>query len=49
MSGLLLDMHARTNELKLLGHVRLSHTELASWLQRYETILAEGYAANPPP
>ena len=49
MRRLLLDMNKRVNELKLLGRIRLSHTELASWLKRYEVLLAEGYAANPPP
>ena len=49
MGRLLLDMNARVTELKPLGRVRLSQTELASWRKRYEALLAEGYAANPLP
>jgi transposase len=49
MRRLLLDMNSRVNELKSLGRARLSYTELASWIKRYETLLAAGYAANPPP
>jgi transposase len=49
MRRILLDMNERVNELKLLGRIRLSHTELASWIKRYEALLAAGYAANPPP
>lgn len=49
MRRLLLDMNKRVNELKALDRKRLSHTEIASWLQRYKALLAQGYAANPPP
>ncbi len=49
MRRLLLDMNKRVNELKAVGRVRLSHAELASWIKRYAALLAEGYAANPPP
>lgn len=49
MRRLLLDMNQRVQELKALGRVRLSHTELAWWVKRYDALLAEGYAANPPP
>ena len=49
MRRLLLDMNKRVNELKSLSRARLSYTELASWLKRYEALLAQGYAANPPP
>jgi transposase len=49
MRRLLLDMNKRVSELKSLGRARLSYTELASWLKRYQALLAEGCAANPPP
>jgi len=49
MRQLLLDMNARVDELKALGRARLSHAERASWFKRYEGLLAQGYAANPPP
>lgn len=49
MRWLLLEMNQRVQELKALDRARLSHAELAWWVKRYEALLAEGYAANPPP
>lgn len=49
MRRLLLDMKARVDELKALGRARLSYAERAVWFRRYEDLLAQGFAANPPP
>jgi transposase len=49
MRQLLLDMKQRVAELKAAGRVRLGPSELASWLRRYNALLREGRAANPPP
>jgi transposase len=49
MIHLLLNMNKRVNELKALGRFRLSKRERASWIRRYNVLLAQGRAANPPP
>lgn len=49
MNRLLLDMNKRVSELEALGRVKPSHAERAVWFRRYNTLVAEGYAANPPP
>lgn len=49
MKRLLLDMHKRVDDLKTQGRSRLSRTEILSWLRRYNALLDQGRAANPPP
>jgi len=49
MKDLLLDMKAEVERAKALGQHELDVLVLAHLLRRYDSILAEGYLANPPP
>ena len=49
MKALLLDMKAEVEHAKALGQHELEALLLAHLLRRYDSILAEGYQANPPP
>src|SRR5258708_39128595 len=49
MKELLLDMKAEVEQAKALGQHELDVLLLARLLRRYDSILAQGYQANPPP
>ncbi len=49
MKELLLDMKAEVERAKALGRHELDMLVLARLLRRYDSILTEGYQANPPP
>src|SRR5439155_7943565 len=49
MKELLLEMKAEVERAKALGQHELDVLVLARLLRRYDSILAEGYQANPPP
>jgi transposase len=49
MKELLLEMKAAVEQAKALGQHELDALLLAHFLRRYDSILAEGYQANPPP
>src|SRR6266571_9014620 len=49
MKELLLEMKAEVERAKALGQHELDALLLAHFLRRYDSILAEGYQANPPP
>jgi len=49
MKELLLEMKAAVERAKALGQHELDTLLLAHLLRRYDSILAEGYQANPPP
>jgi transposase len=49
MKDLLLDMKAEVERAKALGQHELEVLVLAGLLRRYDSLLAEGYLANPPP
>jgi hypothetical protein len=49
MKELLLEMKAEVERAKALGQHELDALLLAHLLRRYDSILAEGYQANPPP
>lgn len=49
MKDLLLDMKAEVEQAKALGQHELDVLVLARLLRRYDSLLAEGYQANPPP
>jgi transposase len=49
MKELLLDMKAEVEQAKALGQHELDMLVLARLLRRYDSLLAEGYQANPPP
>ena len=49
LKELLLDMKAEVEQAKALGQHELDALLLARLLRRYDSILAEGYQANPPP
>src|SRR3989440_5870443 len=49
MKELVLDMKAEVERAKALGQHELDVLVLARLLRRYDSILAEGYLANPPP
>jgi hypothetical protein len=49
MKALLLEMKAEVEQAKALGQHELDLLVLARLLCRYDSILAEGYQANPPP
>jgi transposase len=49
MKELLLDMKAEVEQAKALGQHDLDVLVLARLLRRYDSLLAEGYLANPPP
>jgi len=49
MKELLLEMKAEVERAKTLGQHALDVLVLAHFLRRYDSLLAEGYQANPPP
>src|SRR2546429_938121 len=49
MKELLLEMKAAVEQAKALGQHEVDALLLAHFLRRYDSILAEGYQANPPP
>jgi transposase len=49
MKALLLSMKAEVERAKALGQHELDALVLAHFLRRYDSLLAEGYLANPPP
>lgn len=49
MKELLLDMKAAVEQAKAVGQHELDVLVLARFLRRYDSILTEGYLANPPP
>ena len=49
MKDLLLEMKAAVEQAKALGQHELDALVLAHFLRRYDSILVEGYQANPPP
>jgi transposase len=49
MKDLLLEMKAEVEQAKALGQHELDILVLARFLRRYDSILSEGYRANPPP
>ncbi len=48
MRALLLAMHAAVKEAQEQGREQLDDTELANWRAEYQTLLQEGWLANPP-
>lgn len=49
MKELLLSMKAAVEQAKALGQHEVDALLLAHFLRRYDSLLAEGYQANPPP
>jgi transposase len=49
MKELLLEMKAAVERAKALGQHELDALLLAHFLRRYDSLLAQGYQANPPP
>jgi transposase len=48
MKALLLAMHAAVKDAQQQGMEHLDGTELANWKAQYQTVLQEGWLANPP-
>jgi transposase len=49
LRDLLLAMHTATQEWRERGAAQLSVSEQADWIAQYHELLAQGYAAQPPP
>jgi transposase len=49
MKALLLEMKSEVEQAKALGQHELDALLLAQLLPRYDSLLAQGYQANPPP
>jgi transposase len=49
MKALLREMKAATDAARAQGHARLAPPQRAAFVVRYEALLAQGLAANPPP